>query len=69
MNMFIPSIRQVRTYLEGLNHAQVQKLSEDSGVPFNTLWNIRKGTTTNPGTETVRKFFPVSKPSRKKQAV
>jgi len=28
-----------------------------SDVPFTTIWKIRDGTTSNPGMETVRKFW------------
>ena len=58
MNIYFPPIAEVRTFLEALGHAQVQELSANSGVPFTTLWKIRDGTTTNPGIETVRKFYP-----------
>ena len=58
MNMNLPPAAEVRALLERLTHAQVQQLSTDSGVPFTTLWKIRDGTTTNPGIETVRKFWP-----------
>ena len=60
MNIHFPPITEVRSFLEALGHAQVQELSGTSGVPFTTLWKIRDGTTTNPGIETVRKFYPVS---------
>lgn len=58
MNINLPQVAEVRSFLEGLGHAQVQQLSTDTGVPFTTLWKIRDGTTVNPGIETVRKFYP-----------
>lgn len=58
MSTSIPSVSQVRGKLSKLGHAQLQRLSRLSGVPFNTLWNVRQGTTENPGIETVRKFLP-----------
>jgi hypothetical protein len=58
MNATIPSVAEVRSSLEPLGHAELQRLSRLAGVPFNTLWNIRNGTTANPGIETVRKFLP-----------
>ena len=54
----IPSTSKVRSQLEKLGHAKLQRLAVISGVPFTTLWKIRSGETTNPGLETVRKFFP-----------
>lgn len=57
----IPSAAEVRARLLALSYSQVQELSRLSGVPFNTLWNVRKGEeggTSNPGIETVRKFMP-----------
>ena len=57
MNTNLPPVAKVRAFLEQLGHAQVQQLSTSSGVPFTTLWKIRDGTTTNPGIETVRKFW------------
>ncbi|WP_342617194.1 hypothetical protein [Rhodoferax sp. GW822-FHT02A01] len=58
MDIQIPAISGIRTQLAGLSHAQVQQLAIASGVPFTTLWKIRDGTTSNPGIETVRLFFP-----------
>lgn len=58
----IPSGAEIRASLLALSYSQVRELSKLSGVPFNTLWNVRKGEegggTTNPGIETVRKFLP-----------
>lgn len=57
MKSNIPSTSELRASLLALGHAQMQELSRLSGVPFNTLWNVRKGATTNPGIETVSKFI------------
>lgn len=43
--------------LEPFDNAQLQRLSELSGVPFTTLWNIRAGETKNPRLETVRELL------------
>ena len=59
MSITIPPLAMVRARLEKLSQAQVKQLSEDSGVPFGTLMNIRHGSTKNPGIETVAKFFPL----------
>jgi hypothetical protein len=65
MDTQIPTAEQVRSALAGLGYTQVQELARLSGVPFTTLWNIRKGGpkvggkgTDNPGIETVRMFMP-----------
>lgn len=65
MNKSIPSGAEVRAKLAPLGHAQVLKLSELSGVPLPTLWNIRSATTKNPGIDTVRKFLPFVSKVRK----
>lgn len=54
----IPSALQVQAWLKPLAAAQLQKLALLSGVPLTTLWNIRSGSTKNPGIETVRKITP-----------
>lgn len=57
MQVQLPTARQVRAQLAELSHAQVQALSRASGVPFTTLWNVRSGTTKNPGIETCAQFL------------
>ncbi len=37
---------------------QLEKLAELSGVPFTTIYKVKRGETTNPGIETVRQFMP-----------
>ncbi len=54
----IPSAEQVRLALNALNRAQIEALSKLSGVPFRSLWKVRKGDTENPGIDTVGKFYP-----------
>lgn len=54
----IPSATDLKDRLSGLGHKEVQQLARTSGVPFTTLWKVKDGTTTNPGVETVRKFWP-----------
>jgi hypothetical protein len=58
MSIKFPSIDEVRAYLEPLGHADIQAMSRESGVAFTTIWNIRNGLTSNPGMETVRRFYP-----------
>lgn len=55
----IPPLRMIRNKLGKLTQAQIQKLADDSGVPFSTIMKIRLGITKNPGTETVREFWPL----------
>lgn len=56
--MSLPSVDLVRDRLRQLTHAGIKNLAAKSGVPFTTLWKIRDGTTTNPGIDTVRRFWP-----------
>ena len=53
----IPPIARVREKLGGLTKAQLEKISDASGVPTSTLMKIRHGVTQNPGIETVRAFY------------
>lgn len=54
----IPSLAQVAAALGLLRQPQLEKLSELSGVPVGTLWNIRSGKSANPGIVTVAAFQP-----------
>lgn len=56
MTSDIPSALHVRAWLLPLANAQLQRLSDLSGVPFGTLWKIRSGATEDPRIETVRKI-------------
>lgn len=58
MDSNIPSPEDVRAALNGLNYCQVQRLSELSGVPFTTLWNMRGKADGDPRISTVHKFYP-----------
>lgn len=42
-----------------LGHAQMQALSERSGVPFTTLWKVRNGKTKSPRLGAVHAFYPL----------
>lgn len=57
MSTTIPPIASVQQRLSALSHAEMQRLSAASGVPFTTLWKIRDGTTGNPGITTVSRFL------------
>ncbi len=54
----VPTLAQVATALSLLRQPQLEKLSELSGVPVGTLWNIRSGKSANPGIVTVGAFQP-----------
>ncbi len=54
----VPSLAQVAAALGLLRQPQLEKLSELSGVPVGTLWNIRSGKSQNPGIVTVAAFQP-----------
>jgi hypothetical protein len=61
----IPSLGLIRRRLQRYSMAELEELSESSGVPFSTLLKIKLGTTGNPGIETCRKFWPYLKPEPK----
>lgn len=52
------SAEEVRTALSPLGMAQIDRLAILSGVPPTTIYKIKRGETSNPGIETVRKFMP-----------
>ncbi|MGL4651263.1 MAG: helix-turn-helix domain-containing protein [Caldilineaceae bacterium] len=58
MHHSLPDSAQVRAALAPLSLKQLEKLAELSGVPFTTIYKIKRGETDNPGIETVRKFLP-----------
>lgn len=58
MNSVIPSAETVRAELAPLSLKQLEKLAELSGVPFTTIYKIKRGETQNPGIETLRQFLP-----------
>ena len=58
MTTDIPSADTVRGWLAPLDAATLRKLSDVSGVPMTTLWNIRSRSTADPRIETVRQFAP-----------
>lgn len=59
MQITIPPVAMVRNRLGALDQGQVRQLAKDSGVPFGTLMKIRHGITSNPGIDTVGKFWPL----------
>ncbi len=58
MSDTLPTVEVVRAALAPFNTKQLERLTELSGVPFMTLYNIKRGHTENPGLDTVRKFLP-----------
>jgi predicted transcriptional regulator len=54
----LPSTKQVRAMLRPLTLLQVQEVGRSSGVPWTTIYKIKRGETVNPGMDTVRKFLP-----------
>jgi predicted transcriptional regulator len=58
MNSAIPSAEAVRAALAPLSLKQLEKLAELSGVPFTTIYKVKRGETKNPGIETLRQFMP-----------
>ena len=58
MESTLISIHEVQDALAPLTVKQMDRLGELSGVPPTTIYKIKRGETTNPGIETVRKFMP-----------
>lgn len=56
MKKQLMSAEDVRKMLSKLDLAQLDKLSEKSGVPTSTIYKIKRGETANPGVDTVRKI-------------
>jgi hypothetical protein len=54
-----PPIEDIAKRLSKLSHPQLHCLARGSTVPYTTLLKIRNGVTTNPGIETVRRFWPL----------
>ena len=54
----IVGIERVQEVLAPLTAKQLDRLASMSGVPVTTIYKIKRGETTNPGIETVRKFLP-----------
>jgi hypothetical protein len=52
------SAQQVHDTLAPLTLRQLDRLGALSGVPVPTIYKIKLGVTTNPGIETVRRFWP-----------
>jgi hypothetical protein len=57
MENTVPTIEQVRAALAPLTLKQLDALGQLSGVPPTTIYKIKRGTTVNPGIETVRLFM------------
>lgn len=51
-----------------MSWSEIAVLSRASGVPHNTILNIKKRTTTNPGVRTVEALLAASKRRRVKAA-
>lgn len=58
MEIHVPSIEDVRKALGPLNLKQLEALAVLSGVPFTTIYKIKRAETANPGIETIRQFMP-----------
>jgi predicted transcriptional regulator len=58
METTIPSAESVRSMLDGLTLKQLEGVAARSGVPFSTIYKIKRGETKNPGIETLRQFMP-----------
>ena len=52
-----PSLDEVKARLGRLTLKELEEIAVISGVPFTTIYKIRRGETENPGIETVRRFL------------
>lgn len=58
MNIEVPSVEAVREALAGLTLKQIERLGELSGVPWSTIYKIKRGETRDPGMDTCGRFMP-----------
>lgn len=58
MHPVLLGAEEVKQALAALSLRQLDRLAELSGVPVATIYKIKRGETSNPGIETVRKFMP-----------
>lgn len=68
MSNSIPSAEEIRAALSPLSLKQLARLAQLSGVPFTTIYKVKRGETSNPGLETVRQFMPFVRQVREKPA-
>ena len=47
----------IQTHLAACNHADMHRLSQDSGVPFHTIYKIKRGETKDPSVTTAQSLF------------
>jgi hypothetical protein len=55
MDIYTP----VKTHLEKCKHSDIQRLADESGIPFTTIIKIKYGETKNPGVLTIQPLFNV----------
>ncbi len=53
----LPTHEELRSALQGLNHAELNRLADAGQVPFPTLMKIRQGTTEDPRLSTVQRIL------------
>lgn len=58
MALKTPTSAQVRELLADFTLKQLEVLAALSGVPFTTLYKIKRGETKNPGIDTVHSLLP-----------
>lgn len=68
INSGMDTLNDINKTLSGLCYAEVQSLSDKSGVPFHTLLKIRSGETKNPRYLTVKALADcLRRPKRKEK--
>lgn len=50
-------LNEITKHLTACNHAGMHKLSKASGVPFHTIYKIKRGETKDPGVVTAQAIY------------
>lgn len=59
-------LNEITKHLVACNHAGMHKLSKASGVPFHTIYKIKRGETKDPGVVTAQAIYDALQNKRKK---
>lgn len=62
MRYIIPTSDQVRAILSPLSFSELQELAEATGVHLSTIRRVKRGETTRPDVDCVKKLFDHLKP-------
>jgi transcriptional regulator with XRE-family HTH domain len=59
MKFNIPTLPAIASVLKTYTIPQLREIAKQAGVSFTAIYDIRRGHTPNPGSETLRKFLPL----------